>query len=470
MKTGRDIVLFWSIMVVGLAVHVLFWALKQGMHHPDEIFQYIEPAFVRLEGMGWLPWEFDRGVRNWTLIAYYGGWMKLFMLLGAQGEWLHKLICLHNAVLALAVVPAVRRLGERYGGESGGWMAAMLAAVFPPIAFFSPHSLSEVPSMVLSTWGIVLWLEGRGTEREMRCAFLAGALCGFSVVARFFSAVLLLVPLFDYLFRAFRKNRAIWMFVLGGLLPLGVLAISDWITWGAPLHSAIEYFRYNILEWKNAVHGTSPWWQYLGWLFERLNFGLILFIPLLLIGILRARLLFLTICIPLVVLSLIAHKEERFMLCLWPLVLVIFAAGTSQLCEWVKSWHPESRLTSVIAVVSFAAIVTATSFGVEKLEWRWLGGILAAQSYVGRQPDATGCMFRSRQHLTGGYVYLDRNIPMISYRSNLSHNPLFNYFIFTARSREALRARRLRWEEMARFDDIVVFRRPSEIAHREGKR
>jgi phosphatidylinositol glycan class B len=459
MSRRWQIALFWTVAVAGVALHCVFWLRKTGMHYPDEIFQYIEPAFVRLKGFGWLPWEFNRGVRNWSLIAYYGGWMKLFMAFGADGAWLHRLIGLHNTLLALAVFPAALRLGRLYGGETGGWTAAVLTAVLPPVVFFTPHPLSEVPSMVLSTWGIVFWLEGRGREDERRHAFLAGMLIGLSVVVRFFSAVFVLVPFFDYAARLLRRKGGMLYYMLGGLVAVALLGVSDWLTWGRPFHSALEYFRYNILEWGNADHGVSPWWQYLLWLLQRINWGLAVFIPVLLIGAWRTKLLFVTSLLALASLSFIAHKEERFILGIWPLLLITFSAGVAQVGRWSRY---RGRVWIDAAAASFlsAVLLVSTSLGTAKLEWHWLGSLFKAQEFVGKHNDVSGCMFEGRLHLSGGSSYINKNVPMDSYQVRLSRNPLFNYFIFLDDSVEARFARTKKWVELARIDDVVVFRRP----------
>ncbi len=456
MTKRYQIVLFWAIVAAGLVLHILFWMHKKGMHYPDEIFQYIEPAFVRLKGFGWLPWEFNRGVRNWTLIAFYGGWMKVFMTFGIEGAWLHKLIGLHNTILALAIVPAAWRLGRLYGGETAAWMAAALSALFPPIVYFTPHPLSEVPSMVLSVWGITLWLEGRKRDDEARHAFLAGMLLGFAVVVRFFAGMLLIVPLFDYLVRAVWKRKGLVTFILGGLVPLAVLGLSDWITWGMPFHSAIEYFRYNILEWGNVDHGVSPWWQYIDWILVRMNWGLILFLPLLILGLWRTRLLFATTALALLTLSLISHKEERFMFGLLPLFIVSFTAGVDVVLSRIKV-RAAVRIAAAAALC--AGLLAAGGLGTSKLEWHWLAGYFEAQDFVGRQADVSGCMFKGRLHLSGGSVYINRNIPMDSYQIGLSRNPLFNYYIFPDDSSEARVARTRKWDELAVFDGLAVFRK-----------
>jgi len=464
MNNKKNIIFFWLVAISGLLLHVVFWVFKTGMHYPDEIFQYIEPAFIRIKGFGWLPWEFDRGVRNWTLIAFYGGWMKLFSFLGADGEWLHRLIGLHNTILALAIFPACLRLGRLYGGEVGAWTAGIISALLPPIVFFTPHPLSEVPSMVLTTWGIVFWLEGRRFSNETKPAFKAGVLLGLGVVVRFFSAVLLIVPFIDYLIRIRQTKKGFIWFVTGGMVAIAVLGISDWLTWGKPFHSAIEYFRYNILEWGNAEHGVSPWWQYITWLWERLDrWGFVFFFAFIFLGMWKTKLIFATFLFGFISLSLISHKEERFILGLWPLMIIPFATSVSLITKFLsekffKSLRPNFTKT-VVSVLFNSILFVSSAIGTSKLEWHWLGNLFEAQKFVGKQSDLSGCMFSGRVHLSGGASYLNRNVPLDSYQASLNHNPLFNYYILQENSSEANLARAKKWKEIARFSNLIVFKR-----------
>jgi hypothetical protein len=455
-KEKTEIIGIWAVILVGLAVHIGFWLAKSGMHYPDEIFQYLEPAFVRLKGCGWLPWEFDRGVRNWVLIAFYGGWMKVLMALGIEGMWLHRLIGLHNTLLSLCLVPAGFRLGYYFSGKVGAWTCALLFSIFPPIVFFTPHPLSEVPSMVLVIWGLVHWIEGKKEESKNKKAFFSGLFLGFGALIKFSSGIFLIVPFFDYLVRSFKSKR-VFFFILGGFIPFIVLGVSDWVTWGGAFHSAIEYFRYNILEWRNIDHGVSPWWQYFQWIFERLSWSLVIFIPLFIWGIRQTWPLVLVSVVGMLCLSLIAHKEERFMLIFWPLFITTFAAGLRNL---LSIFNQRPLVSGFVSFISIGLVVIYGSIGVAKLDWHWLSGYFKAQDYVGRQPDASGCMFYERIHLSGGYIYLNRNIPMFSYDYRLSQNPLFNYFLFPEGSPYEQMARQQGWSKEAYFDGIYVFRRP----------
>ncbi len=144
------------------------------------------------------------------------------------------------------------------------------------------------------------------------------------------------------------------------------------------------------------------------------------------------------------------------MLGCWPLMVVTFSAGIAKLGEILTT---DGRRRVLVAAVAGAALVAATASGVSKLDWHWYGPLFEAQQYVGRQPDATGCMFSGRIHLSGGSAWINRNVPMDSYQADLGRNPLFNYFIVRDGTREADRVRFTRWVEQARFDDYVVYRR-----------
>jgi hypothetical protein len=62
-------------------------ALGRGRVHPDEIFQYLEPAHYVAFGT-WLPsWEWGQGLRNWAAPAALGALLKLAAAAGGRDPW-----------------------------------------------------------------------------------------------------------------------------------------------------------------------------------------------------------------------------------------------------------------------------------------------------------------------------------------------------------------------------------------------
>src|SRR3569833_172298 len=54
----------WLAAAAGLFAFAMVLVLR-GRAHPDEIFQYLEPAYRAVHGYGREAWEWRDGVRNW---------------------------------------------------------------------------------------------------------------------------------------------------------------------------------------------------------------------------------------------------------------------------------------------------------------------------------------------------------------------------------------------------------------------
>src|SRR5262249_42066810 len=147
------------VFMVSLLLRVVAYEMKPALH-PDEIFQYLEPAWWHLHGVGWKSWEWRDGVRSWVLPSYHGGWMELLSWFGAgNGKTAHSFLQLHWAFASLAMVwagyEAGRLMCQRFAGPKahavddledgwqGGLLAALLVGLFPSMLYYAPHTLSE---------------------------------------------------------------------------------------------------------------------------------------------------------------------------------------------------------------------------------------------------------------------------------------------------------------------------------------
>jgi hypothetical protein len=439
-----------AILLLGAAARIAAWRLVGGLH-PDEFFQALEPAWWRLSGVGLASWEWRDGVRSWVLPAYNGGWMALLMKLGVRrGDILGSIMQLHWALVSLVLVVAAfrggsyvtRRLEARGSkpsspaplavdappaGWRGGLLAAALCALFPPIVSFSPHTLSELPSMLCLVLGLVLTLET--SERESRDAvtrkrvFFIGALLSLGVCLRIANAPLVLVAPLVLLLRR-RYAHVAWL-ALGAALPIAIFGVVDLVTWGKFLGSFIGYVDYNLVQGKAAEFGTMPRFWYVGELWHRAPIGLPLVMLPLLFG-WRATWPFVLSALGLVVmLSTQAHKEERFVIAFWPFV-IIGAAGV--VGAWLATARaPRRRLWTHAACAACAsALLLDGAVHLGGGENTFARAKLEGQIAAGRDANVTGLLIDNTFY-SGASLWFGRSVPQLEFDAALLGNPMISH-------------------------------------------
>ncbi|MBN1945711.1 MAG: hypothetical protein JW797_08535 [Bradymonadales bacterium] len=345
-----------AALLLGLAIRLVFFAIQRGMHHPDEVFQYLEPATWRIHGYGWLSWEFVEGARNWILPGFYGALMEVGSWAGLKGYSLYRFLQLHNVLVSLVLIPAAFRIGRAVGGKDGlgGLFAAFAVALCPYLAFFAPHTLSESAGLILTTWAYALWLEEvarpRGTGGSL-AALPVGLLLGAAVVVRYSLVVFVPLVLIDYLLR--RRFRLLGWSVLGMACAAAVVGLVDWLTWGEPFHSAMEYYRFNVVERGAEIYGVLPRGYYLNdVLIGRLGVGAVLLGLGMALFFWRHWRLIAAWVLPLIALSLMKHKEERFLLSIWPFLLISGVNGYLAFIRWLaeRPWKHSPKTSSSLAL------------------------------------------------------------------------------------------------------------------------
>lgn len=443
---------YLALLFAGLAARVAAFALRPSIH-PDEIFQYVEPAWQHLHGYGWPAWEWGAGLRSWVLPGYHGAWMALLAWLGVrEGARAVAFLQLHWAVLSLSLVPAAYRAAAALSGPVAGLVAAALCALLPELIWFAPHTLIELPAALLATWGLALHFEGRSASGrdELRAALGAGALLSLAVCLRLPDAPLALVPAFDLLLR--RRFAALGALALSALGPVAFFGAVDWITWGRPFHSALAFLDYNFIQGRAAEHGVSPPGEYLQIFWSRTS-GAIAVALLVALWAGAASWPALVPAILLVAaLSTQAHKEERFVLAAWPLLAIALAAAA------------RPRRFALPATLGATALLLAGNAAglarMPELDYSGRAGLYDAQAWVGRQPDATGLLVEGRFHLSGGFAFFSRDLPLESFDPALLDDPLFSHAALREGSAEERRCAQLGWRRVWSEAGFAVLRRP----------
>ena len=141
--------------VVGLALRLYYFFIQTGIHYPDEIFQYIEPAHVGCTA--------SVGCRGSSAAASATDPSRLLRRPDGdrRGVRVARLVVARRAGAAQRAahaahrprgIPARRAVGR--GDERLGILSAFAMAAFPPFAYFAPHTLSEVHGLVVHDVGL----------------------------------------------------------------------------------------------------------------------------------------------------------------------------------------------------------------------------------------------------------------------------------------------------------------------------
>jgi GPI mannosyltransferase 3 len=470
MTTRRHRLLLLGVLAAALAARVAAFLMHPDIY-PDAFFQYLEPAWWKLHGYGWLAWEWapSVGLRSWVPPGYYGTWMVLLGWLGVRDPaTLYDFFALHWCALSLLLVVAAHRIGRALAppsrAEEGGLVAALAVAVCPTIAYFTPQTLIDSSVLIPFGLGFADWIEAVGAPKRGGAlkVLAAGAWLGLGSCLRIPYAPLAVLVGMDFLARG--RLRQTLLLGLGAAIPILSFGAVDWLTWGAPFHSTVAFINYNFVQGRAAEHGVAPWHWYLTEIARRGGIFLALSLPLVAVEWRRAwKPAALAIAV-VAYLSTQAHKEERFVLVFWPLWCAAFGAAAAGLIERTsgrRALRVGARI-AVLAAVGLCAVQGIDSFrGEKKRDYSDLWGLYEGQTYVGRQEDATGVLLFGRPHLNGGAFRTGKNIAFAPYSAASLGLPLFNYAVVPEAGPQsrALGARGFR--RVAVFGGFAVYKRPT---------
>ena len=499
--TARQVRLALAVIfAVGGVARVLAARLGPALY-PDTYFQYLEPAWLHLTGLGVKTWEWNDGVRSWVLPGFHGAWLALGSLLGLSGSLMGELVRASWGLCSLLLVWAAWRAGNacarqlrprvpcctcgklRFqeavslnfegdtppGGWQGGLAAAALVSVFPLLTIYSAEPLTELPSMLALVVAFALCAEL--VEMDPRVgkarAALIGGLLSLAVCLRVVNAVLVLLPVFWLGFR--KRWRALAILAGAALLPVLFFGLIDRITWGDYFHSFIAHLKFNLIDGHAVQFGKEPATWYLTTLGSRLPWGLALLILPAFWG-LRATWPFVLSGLGfLACISSQPHKEERFEMVFWPLLLI--AAG-AVVGRWMfrdasnKTVVPRVgrwtlvllRARQAVLVLGLVVIVIDSGRRLHGIDYTIPHARLDGQAWVARQPGATGLLI-DWQYGSGGYLWLGRSFPQVEYQAGLLSNPLFSHVLAEKGSSLDTEARSQGFKPKLDRDGILVLER-----------
>ncbi len=324
---------------IGLVYLVATW-FSAGFNQSDEHFQILEFAGLHLglNEASDLAWEYEARMRPGLQPAMAYG---LHRVLGWLGEvnpfvvaWLLRLLSAAFSLLVAWLLYVVFR--ERYQESDVAWWFFLFSFLLWFGVYNSIRFNSENWSGNCFALAVGLYTYWRNKPNHLQYVLL-GALVGLAFVFRYQLAIMIAGWGLWLIFIARERWDRLLVFTFGGLLAAGLGVVFDYWLYGEWLCSAWHYFEQNILLDKASNFGVDPWWHYLT---ELLIKGIPPFSLFYLVAIgaffwLQPRHWLTWVAVPFILLhSLIAHKELRFLYPLLPFLPIALA----DLVQYIRNW------------------------------------------------------------------------------------------------------------------------------------
>jgi phosphatidylinositol glycan class B len=292
-----------GVLIAAVIVAQIYLAIRYyGFLTGDDV-EVLEEAFHRAVGLTYQPWD----VRNLFVPDLL---VAPFVFLGghdvARAIWFATIPFIALTALTIWLV---YRLAVRWSGDE---LAAVTAAALFALHWIPLGFGSTVYPRTLATACIVaaaLLIE--------RTPFAAGLLVGVAFADRF-SEIVFLIPLL-----VLARRRA-WIVVLGAALSMAItVGLYDWITWGTPFSSVINFAKLTLVEpdFASRVKYQSPLW----YLYNIARWCAPTLLPLLYFG--RKSTRWILVIVPLFAFSLVRHKELRYLQGAIPFLMIMAGVG-----------------------------------------------------------------------------------------------------------------------------------------------
>ncbi|MDR0605356.1 MAG: glycosyltransferase family 39 protein [Bacteroidales bacterium] len=356
------------ILFVALLLRLVaaIFAKGYGMH--DDHFLIIETSGSFAEGFdynNWLPGSSGNETPKGHSFFYMGLHYILFMVLNTFGmvspDVKMYIVRIIHAVYSLSIVYFGYKIVTKYAGKQTGLQTAWLLAVLWFMPWLCVRNLVEIQCVPFLLWGI--WLYIKKDNPTIKMIILSGLIAGIAFSIRFQAAFILGGFGLSLLCLKQFKNAIIWgISTLSSML--FIQACIDFFIWGIPCVELIEYVRYNFISANDYLKGSPLMYVYM---------ILGLFIPPVSIFILwgffarwrKYLILFLPSFIFLLFHSLFINKQERFVLTIIPMVLILGMIGWKEFMDihlrsnWQKNfvkWSWKFCLTINLILLCFVSV------------------------------------------------------------------------------------------------------------------
>ncbi len=350
MKLPFDLKSYRNILIAAFSIRVIAAIFSPGYGMHDDHFLVIEASSSWVDGYDynhWLPGSENNNGPEGHSFSYVGlnyVYFSVFKGLGISDPKILMLINrLFHAFFSLLIVYFGMRITEKLSDKKNAVTVGWILALLWVLPFLSVRNLVEVTCIPFMMWSIWLMIKHQDFDeiKTNKWNYLfAGLLMGLAVSFRYQVGVFAIGLAAFYFFKW--KWAQFGLFSLGVVITFGISqGLVDYLIWGYPFAELIGYFTYNVNEGTEYIPNAN-YFMYVLVLMGSLLFPLGLIMG---IGFFRSAkkyfILFLPVILFVIFHSLYPSKQERFILPVLPLFIMLGVMGYQFLIEkkfWKNAW------------------------------------------------------------------------------------------------------------------------------------
>jgi len=400
---------FSAIMIIAIILRLLAAIFSKGYAMSDDHFVVIHVAQRWVDGFNdWFnkdhPSGFSLVYTGFHYLLFYG--LKLINITDPTIKMY--IVRLIHASYSLLIVYFGYKIALKISNKEIAANVGLLLAAFWLLPFMGVLNLNEMVCVPPMMAGFYFIMSGMQTEHKKYWIY-AGILFGLAFAIRYqtilipggIGLVLLLQKEWKY-FIQFTLGTMAGLFVLQGLV--------DWIFWGYPFAAFIQYLFYNIDARYDYIVG--PWYKYilliLGILIPPVSLALIY-------GYLKTMknyaILFWPVMIFLIFHSLFPNKQERFILPILPMLLILGTIGWNSYIKDSSYWKSKQKILKISnawfwSINSILLVVLIFTFSKKTL--------VEPMIYLSEKQDVRAVIIEYDKHNMPWFprFYMERKVPI----------------------------------------------------------
>ncbi|MCP1930615.1 MULTISPECIES: 4-amino-4-deoxy-L-arabinose transferase [Bradyrhizobium] len=378
-STARPLIALVTL-ALALRIPAAFWP---NVIYPDEIFQYLEPAWRMLGHDSVVTWEWRDGIRGWFLPTLMAGPVALGDWIAPGGEAAFVVPRLVASCASLSIVISAWFFGARVSRTHAA-IAAFVAAIWFEFIMLAPRTLGE-PIATALILPAALLLTDRPSRRRI---VIGGALLGLAFVCRFQYAPAIAILVIG----AFRSHwRNVIPLVVGGVIALLVAAAIDAAHGAVPFGWLIANIKQNLILDRAASFGLHSPLGYFIRFIDVWSWAIVLFLAAIWRGRRNARLLLDVALVNLVFHVLIGHKEERFIFLSTVLLVILAALGSADWLQALRARHVWRAWAFPVVACGWLLLSLGLAGASSDTREYWTRGVGAARLAAELHGDAQRC-------------------------------------------------------------------------------